>query len=305
MRRIYLVILIIFFPCFLTGQMIPLTDQYLNNTMAINPAFAGCHDALSALISFRKQWIGFKDAPENLILSVHSPISRDRVGLGMLVERTSMGIYNTTTFSGNYAYRMELSRGKLALGLGFSAAVYNVLWDQLDVTDPGDELLADNTDSAVLPDFSLGGYYYTSKFFIGISMPMFLSHEFNKIAGNYTIKNDFSEYTYLLTGGYYIGITPQVKILPSALLKYTPLHGPQVDLNAQVILNDRIWFGAGYRNRNTILGMLQCQLNHQLKMAYTYNFDTGKMGKYNSGSHEIVMNYVFDYVRKVVGPRNF
>jgi type IX secretion system PorP/SprF family membrane protein len=285
--------------------MFPLSDQYLYNALAINPAFAGCHDALSATISYRNQWVGFKDAPKSHMLSVHAPFDNDRIGLGLLIEKNSIGIYKETSFMGNYAYRTELFNGKLALGLGFGVTVYKMAWNELDATDADDVQLINNPTSAVLPAFSLGTYYYTKKYFIGISLPRFLTHELDQSTGNYKIKNNFSGYNYFFTGGYEVGIGPRVKLLPSLLIKYHPNHAIQIDYNAQVNLKDKIWIGIGYRNSNMLIGMLRCQLNYQLNIAYSYDFDLGSIGKYKNGSHEIVLNYVFSYARKVMGPRQF
>lgn len=305
MNRFILSILTLLFPLQLVGQMFPISDQYLTNTLAINPAFAGCHDALSATVLYRNQWVGFKDAPKNLGVSFHTPFYNDRIGLGLLIEKSSIGIYNETGFMGNYAYRMELRNGKLALGLGVGATIYNVAWNDLQATDEGDGQLMTYPKSSVLPDFSLGAYYYTQKYFIGISIPKFLSHELDKNSGNYRIKNRFSDYNYFLTGGYFMNLSTQIKLLPSLLIKYHPGHVPQVDYNAQIILKDRIWLGIGYRARKMLVGMLQCQLNYQLRMAYSYDFDLGPVRKYSDGSHEIILNYVFSYSRKVIGPRQF
>jgi len=305
MKRTFYFLIIILLPFRMTGQMLSLSDHYLNNTMAINPSFAGCDDALSATLSYRNQWVGFEDAPKDLIFSLHAPLNHDRIGVGLLVNRTTFGIYNATSFIGNYAYRMELRNGKLAMGLGFGATVYNVSWHRLQATHPDDELLINNQENAILPDFSLGAYYYTPDYFIGFSIPMFLTHELNKGTGNYKIENNFSEYTYLLSGGYYIGVGKYLKLLPSVLMKYNPGHTAQFDFNGQLILKDRVWLGLGYRNNKSLVGMIQCQLNNQVRLAYSYDFEMGGLRNYSSGSHEIVLNYVFNYTRKVVGPRQF
>jgi type IX secretion system PorP/SprF family membrane protein len=305
MNRFILSILSVSFQLQLLGQMFPLSDQYLNNALAINPAFAGCHDALSATISYRNQWVGFKDAPKSRMLSVHAPLANDRIGLGLLIEKNTIGIYKETSFIGNYAYRMELFNGKLALGLGFGVTVYKMAWNELEATDADDIQLMNNPKSAILPAFSMGTYYYAKKYFIGISLPLFLSHEVDQNTGKYKIKNNFSEYNYFLTGGYEVGISPQIKLLPSLLIKYHPNHVMQIDYNAQINLKDKIWIGVGYRNSNMMIGMLRCQLNYQLNMAYSYDVDLGSTGKYKNGSHEIVLNYVFSYARKVMGPRQF
>jgi type IX secretion system PorP/SprF family membrane protein len=305
MNRIILSILAISFPFQLLGQMFPLSDHYVVNALAINPAFAGCQDALSLTASYRDQWVGFNDAPKSYILSVHTPVFNDRVGLGLLIDNNSIGIFKETSFFGNYAYRMELRNGKLALGLGFGITVNNIAWNELIAADPNDVQLMNNNTSVVMPNFSLGMYYYTKRYYIGISVPLFLSQELDKYTGKYKINNNFSGCNYFFSGGYELDISPHVKFLPSMLIKYHPDNPVQIDYNVQISLKDKIWMGIGYRNKDILVGMLQCQLNYQLRMAYSYDFYFGSIGKYMNGSHEIVLNYVLKYSRKVIGPRQF
>ena len=233
MNKFILSILIAITPLHVLGQMFPLYDQYVLNLLSINPAFAGCHDALSATLFYRNQWVGFEDAPKTQALSVHTPVLNDKMGLGLVIDNNSIGIYRETSFIGNYAYRTELHNGTLALGLGFGMTSYHNAWNDLEATDADDVLLLNNPASGILPTFSVGTYYYTKKYFIGISLPMFLSHELDQKTGRYTIKNNFSEYNYFLTGGYEMSINEQIKLQPSVLVKYHPKHTLQMDWNVQ------------------------------------------------------------------------
>jgi type IX secretion system PorP/SprF family membrane protein len=305
MSRLILTILTVLFPLQLIGQMFPLSDQYLNNTLAINPAFAGCHDALSITLMYRDQMAGFDGAPKNSNISVHAPLRNNRIGLGLNFSSSSYGINSENSLTGNYSYRIEAGKGMLALGLGFSATVLKVAWNELKASDSDDQLLTEYPVSATLPDFSLGAYYYSGKYFIGLSIPMFLGHEFNYSTGKYNIRNDFSQYTYFLEGGYYFNISDNIQFLPSVLIKYQQGHTPQADIDAQLIFRDRIRFGMGYRNSNTLLGMFQCNISKQLMVAYTYGYGMSSVNQYLKGSHEIIFNYVFSFSRKVMSPRQF
>jgi len=305
MKRLFVSILIVSFTLHLSAQMFPLSDHYVVNGLAINPAFAGSNDALSATISYRDQWVGFKDSPKSYFLSVHTPLHNDRIGLGMLVEKNSIGIFKETSILGNYAYRMELSQGKLALGLGFGIKVLNIAWNELIASDPNDAQLSYTPASSVLPTFSLGAYYYTKKYYIGISMPLFLNYELDRSTGKYKTGNSLSGGNYFFSAGYETDISSQIKFLPSLLIKYHSNNTIQIDYTAQVNLKDRIWMGLGYRNKNILIGMLQCQLNYQIRMGYSYDYEFGNIGKYVNGTHEIVFNYVFKFARKVIGPRQF
>jgi type IX secretion system PorP/SprF family membrane protein len=305
MKRIPLIILATLYPFLLGGQMLPVTHHYMFDALAINPAFAGCNNALSAILLYRNQWVGFSDAPKSQMLSVHVPVNQDRVGLGLLVEYNSIGIFRETSFIGNYAYRMELGSGKLALGLGFGAILHNIAWNELNAADPNDVQLLNNPESAILPAFSLGSYYYGKKYFIGLSLPLFLSQELDQRSGKYKSSNKFSAYNIFLSGGYEFVINRNLKLLPSVLVKYKKEDGIRIDYNALINVNDKFWVGAGYRNKNVLVGMLQCQLTYQIRLGYSYDFEMGTLQKYTSGSHEIVLNYIFRYARKVAGPRQF
>jgi type IX secretion system PorP/SprF family membrane protein len=305
MKKLAVYLVVLLFPLQGAAQLFSLTDQYLNNMISINPAFAGCHDALSASVSYRSQWVGFSDAPQNMNLSVHSPFNNDRIGLGFIVNSVSAGIFNTTDLSADYAFRIEMGEGIFSLGAGFGISLQNVAWNRLNPSNPNDPLITNERQSAVLPDFSLGAYYYNNRFFAGLSAPGFLSHEFDKNSGKYRVTNKFSDYTLLLTGGMYAMISDRITFFPSALLRYNGSHSSQLDINTNLILNDMIWIGAGYRTTNTLTGMIRCRINYQTMVAYSYGLDLGQMGSYNKGSHEVAIGYVFRYLRQATGPRQF
>jgi type IX secretion system PorP/SprF family membrane protein len=305
MNRFILSLLTILFPMHLAAQMLTVSHHYKSDALSINPAFAGCYNSLSATLLYRNQWVGFSEAPKSQMLSVHAPLNNDRIGLGLLIEKNSIGIFKETNFIGNYAYRIELGEGKLSFGLGFGVTVHNIAWNELIASDANDIQLINNPSTAVLPAFSLGTYYYTKKYFIGFSIPLFLTRELNQSSGTYKISNDFSKYNYFLSGGYEFNISPLVKLLPSLLIKYQQNTPVQIDYNALVSLKERIWFGIGYRSKNMLAGILQCQLNYQIRLGYSYDIELGSLGKYVNGSHEIGLNYIFRYSRKVMGPRQF
>jgi len=305
MNRFILSILTIVLSMQLSAQTLTVTHNYQSDALSINPAFAGCYNSLSATILYRNQWVGFSEAPKTQLLSVHAPLNNDRIGVGIMIEKNSIGIFKETNVIGNYAYRMELGEGKLSLGLGFGVTIHNIAWNELVASDANDIQLINNPSTAVLPSFSFGTYYYTKKYFIGFSIPLFLSQELNQSSGTYKISNNFSKYNYFLSGGYEIYINPQVKLLPSLLIKYQKITHVQIDYNALLSLKDRMWLGIGYRSKNMMTGIFQCQLNYQIRLSYSYDFEMSSLGKYMNGSHEIGLNYLFRYSRKVMGPRQF
>ncbi len=66
----------------LSAQQDAMYSQYMFNTQAINPAYAGSKDGLSAALISRNQWVGFEGAPNTTSFSAHAPLLGKRVGIG-------------------------------------------------------------------------------------------------------------------------------------------------------------------------------------------------------------------------------
>lgn len=63
-RVIYIsVLLALVLTVSVNAQQVPVTSQYLTNGLVINPAYAGTREALSANLSYRKQWAKINGAP--------------------------------------------------------------------------------------------------------------------------------------------------------------------------------------------------------------------------------------------------
>ena len=91
------------------AQLEPLYDQYLLNTLSINPAYAGSREALSVTLLHRNQWTGFEGSPKTISLAMHAPMRNEKVGLGLLAVSDQRGISSSGIMTGNFAYRIEIS----------------------------------------------------------------------------------------------------------------------------------------------------------------------------------------------------
>lgn len=305
MAKIFFIILLLLLQVGLYAQMLPLSGHYDINALSINPAVAGSDEALSLFLSGRDQWMGFDGAPKTRFFSAHAPMMNERLGLGLTLETNRIGIFTQTSVMGNYAYRIELYPGIFCLGLGFGLSAFRDAWQDLNPRDQDDNLLMNEPASAILPAFSMGSYFYTKKYYLGFSLPFFLSHSMDPNTGKYHIRNEPSKYNYFITGGYEITLNETIDILPSILVRATPGDPVRIDFNAKLGLKDKIKLGLGYRNSNMIITSFQCHLNYQILLGYSYDFNVGETVKYMNNSHEIMISYIFRYKRNVAGPRQF
>jgi type IX secretion system PorP/SprF family membrane protein len=305
MKRIIKSLILLLIPLSLAGQLTPVTSQYVLNPLSINPAYAGNRGALNIAAFYRRQWAGIPGAPETMTLAADAPFLDSKLGLGFSITNDKIGVTKETHFLTNYSYKINMDKGSLSLGLGAGLITTNTAWSDLVVLDPGDENYLTNSRVFVVPDFTFGAYYLNQNYFAGLSIPKLLGYKFNYDKNRYTLMVNPGKYNYLLNAGYVYTLNQKIKLFPSTLITISPGEKLLIDLNAYVSLNDRIWAGASYRNGRSLGLLCQFAVNNQFRVAYTYDFDFGKLGQYSNGSHEIMIRYEFHYKVNAVSPLNF
>jgi type IX secretion system PorP/SprF family membrane protein len=304
-KKILKGILLLLLPLSLSGQLTPGTSQYVLNPLTINPGYAGSRGALNLTAFYRKQWAGIAGSPETMSFMADAPILDEKVGVGFILVSDKIGVTKETQIITTYAYKIDIKEGNLSFGLGAGLLTTNTKWSDLTVNDPGDEYYLIDSRVFVVPHFDFGIYYTYKNYFAGLSIPKLLGYKFNFDKNKYSLMVNPGEYNYLLNTGYVFDLSSKLKFFPSTLISFTPGEKLLFDLNAHFSFNDRLWAGASYRNARALAGLLQFAVNNQFRIAYSYDFDLGKLGRYSSGSHEIMLRYEFKYKVDAVNPLIF
>lgn len=305
MKTFIKILFFLIIPRSLLGQLTPITNQYILNPLTINPAYAGNRGALNIAASYRRQWVGIPGAPETMTLALDAPFFDSKLGLGIIITNDKIGVTKETNFGTNYAFRISMGEGNLSLGLGAGMIITNTSWSDLSVSDPGDDQYLRNSRVFLVPDFRFGIYYSVQNYFVGISIPKLLDHNFDFIKDKYTLKFNPRGYNYLFNMGYVFTLSTKLKFYPSTLITISSEEKLLYDINAHFILFDRLWLGASYRNNRSAVGLLQLAINNQFRVAYTYDFDFNELREFSNGSHEIMLRYEFRYKINVVNPLIF
>jgi type IX secretion system PorP/SprF family membrane protein len=288
------------------AQQHPMFSHYMFNGLYINPAYAGSKEFVSTTFIARKQWSGFEGAPSTQIASLHAPLKKKRVGLGVVISNDKIGITNQTDLYGSYAYHIQTNSGILAMGLSAGFSYYRSQFSDLTVWDPDDPVYETNSLSNVLPNFGAGLYYYSQKFYAGISVPQILSYDEDQAIHIKIDKTHKVVRHYFVTSGMIVETGGELKLRPSMMVKYTTNTPVQYDLNLNFIISDIIWLGATYRSEDAIVALAAYQVNKKLRIGYSYDMTLSDIRTYSSGSHEIIVGYDFGFnVLKMKTPRYF
>jgi len=308
--RIFLTgFIILLFSSLLSAQQTATYSQYMFNTLAINPAYAGSHDALSITALGRFQNVGLNGAPNTQTLAVHSPLINSRVGVGLLVIHDELSVIGQTGVHFSYAYRLPIKKDKstLSFGLQGGMSMYNAQYTKLDLYNnssngPSDPAFSnDIRDSR--PNFGAGVYYTTPTSYVGLSMPSMLNNVFDRGADFTTV---YQNVPIILTGGHVFTLNRMLKLKPNFLFKLVDGQPVEFDINANMLFDEVIWFGLSYKSSKQIVMITQFKVNDQLQIGYSYTITAGPIRTVELGSHEVMLNYRFWFNKKgVVSPRYF
>lgn len=305
-----------------TSSQQPLSfNQYMFNTMLINPAYAGSREVFTASAIARKQWVGINGAPSVQSLSANSPLRRSRSSMGFNIQNESFGVTNRTGLYYNYAYRIKVADGrggignrgrgpgigKLAFGMsaGFDLRYSN--WSEVSTSDPlnADPEFYFDSGMKFEPNFGAGLFFNNKQYYAGISVPRFLLWSDNPKEQNTELSVRLGDIAYYLNAGAVFDIDYNLKIRPSFLLKWLPNSSFQADLNANFIYKERYTLGIIYRTNNSIAALVQIYFTRQFSFGYSYDYTFSQLQGFNSGSHEILLQYEFGFNIKSSNPRYF
>ena len=289
----------------LRAQTEPMYSQYMFNMLNINPAYAGSRSVPGMTSLFRKQWVGIPGAPQTSSISLDMPLNEDKAGLAIQLLDDRLGVERTTGAQLNYAYRIKVSeKGILAMGLRVGLLNYRANYSEVNTLAPNDPAFYQNV-SGFLPAAGAGFYYMTDQFYAGVSVPSLLQTKLNA-QQQADVASKVNNLHFFATMGGVFKISDDLKLKPSVLMKTVSGAPIEFDFNSNLWLQDKIAFGLSYRTGDAIVGMVEWQLNDQLRFGYDYDYTISKLNPYNQGTHEIMLRYEFGSSRtSYISPRYF
>lgn len=290
----------------LFAQQDALFSQYMFNKLAVNPGYAGSRELLTADILYRYQWVNIEGAPKTISASMHSPLSNPHLALGFNMYNDRTGPLSYTGAMATFAYRIIFPNSKLSFGLQAGIKNNGIVWNDINSYDETDAFLISQVKKKVVPDANFGVYYYSNKFFAGISSRQLLQNQTIAVedsAGN-------TQFTKLLThfygmSGVAIPMGENVVFRPSVLAKFVKNAPPQIDINASFLFANTLWLGASYRTEKAIALIAEVNIAQNFRIGYSYDMWLNELKAYNKGSHEIRLSFDFNVKRRMLTPRYF
>jgi type IX secretion system PorP/SprF family membrane protein len=318
MRNFYTIVFVLAVLGFYTNSSFAQQDaqytQYMYNTLSINPAYAGSRDVFSFVGLYRSQWVGLEGAPKTISASVHSPFG-EKIGLGLNVTNDEIFITKETYIDIDFSYTIDLSGflfdyGKLAFGVKGGGHLLDINFSETSPFNPGDPDadLQPDIKNKFSPQFGAGIFYYSDRFYLGVSAPNFLETEhFDESSNDNNSSSTAKErVNYYIMSGYIFDLDTNIRFKPALLAKIVDGSPLQFDLSANFMVYDKFTFGASYRLSSAISGMVGFQVTDQIMLGFAYDSDTTELKQFNDGSYEFFLRFeLFRNIDKMTSPRFF
>ncbi|MDE6332670.1 MAG: type IX secretion system membrane protein PorP/SprF, partial [Muribaculaceae bacterium] len=295
-------------PLCLKAQTDAQFSQYYEVPSFYNPAAIGRTDFIRIRGGARMQWVGIDRAPKTFAAVADMPMKlfEKRIGLGVVVDQETAGLYSTLNFGAQFAYKFKKLGGTWTAGVQIGYIDQGFKGSEVDI--PDDDDYHEGNDDA-LPrtdvhggtvDFSAGIWYDHKMFYAGISgthltAPTVKLKADGDNGGDATTGTErYFEFgarrtLYFMAGGNIPIKNTLFDILPSVLVK-SDFAFTTAEINARVRYNRFLTFGVGYRWNDAVTATIAAEYKNFF-IGYSYDYATSAIARASSGSHEVFAGY--------------
>ena len=299
MKKISFIILFVSLFMGLFAQQEPQFTQYMFNKTYINPAVSGLSGALCFSGIGRYQWIGFQDENDNNVspqtygFSYDMPLYSIKSGAGLTFQYNKLGAEKNIDLELLYAFHHVFKNNHMfSFGLSFGILNKSIDYSQLETHEYDPSLPGSSVESGTLTDIGIGFHYRAPrKFYMGLSAKNLLGSSAEIGAPDFNLARHFYLY-----GGYDFEFVTRKKntlvLTPGFLAKATN-GSMQLDINAIVTYNNRVWGGLMYRVGDAV-GIMAGIRYRGASLGIAYDFTISSLSRAGSkGSPELFLKYCY------------
>ena len=273
------------------AQQDPIYAQYLNNTLLINPAYAGSNNMFNVALQYRVQWAGLEANPSTFNFSAHISARQNKLGIGLMASQDKIGDTKNTEINAVYAYKIKMKNAVFSFGLQAGMIRYTNDASLLAIRDPGDPSF--NNLSETKFNVGAGLLLKSDRYIVGLSVPRLIPVSVSQ--GGQSI--ELYKQHYYLFGAYVWFLSETIRFKPSILLRGTAGAPFSADVNASFTFKEHYTTGIFTRNFQTYGLLLQGSVK-KYKLGYVFELPGSSASSLNFVSHEITLGMsmgVFTY----------
>jgi type IX secretion system PorP/SprF family membrane protein len=284
---------------------LPVFTQYLaDNDFVISPTFAGIGDNFRVRANGLTQWVGIKNAPQNLAAYADVRLG-NRSGAGISVYGDRNGNTRQQGIKFSFAHHLILdltTQQYLSFGLSYNINSFRIAIEDFNTTfeNPNIDPFVTDDRSVTNHNFDVGALYRIHDFWFSANANNILQKDTDPFAAG----EPQSLFNLQLYSGYVIKGSNHSEIEPSAYFQLFASDGrSSTDLNFKYRKyngnDDFYWIGASVRflTDQTMLplniGPMAGLKKDIFYISYAYQITLNDLTGYNSGTHAVTVGFDF------------
>ena len=266
----------------------PFYRQFYYNPYLFNPAYVAINNETEANITYRQQWINFKDAPVTAGASLQFPVN-ERVALGFNLYSDKQVLLRNSNFLATFGYVVPISKNqslRFALSGGVGHNKLDLTAEELNTNDPAIVNAAGNN---FYVDGNFGVVYSLAGLRLGFALTdLFKSNAFNDESFNKFEMSNLRNRLFSASYRFNVGVMENFAIEPYVLYRQTE-DGLQDAWEAASLIyyKNKIWTGASYHQNNGVALFFGANLKEKIKFGYSYEFAPSNTAFAPTSSHEL------------------
>ena len=282
---------------------LPVFTQYLaDNDFVISPTFAGIGDNFRVRANGLTQWVGIKNAPQNLAMYADIRLG-NRSGAGISAYGDRNGNTRQQGIKFSFAHHLILdykSQQYLSFGLSYNINSFRIAIEDFNTTyeNPNIDPFVTDDRSVSNHNFDVGALYRIGDFWFSANANNILQKDIE----SFTDGEPQSLLNLQLYSGYTIKSSNNSEIEPSAYFQLFASDGrSSTDLNFKYRKyngnNDFYWVGGSVRFLNDQI-MLPLNIGPMAGLkksifyiSYAYQITLNDLTGYNSGTHAVTIGF--------------
>jgi type IX secretion system PorP/SprF family membrane protein len=268
-------------------------NHYMFNPTYYNPAYAGVETVAFTAAHHRSQWAGYSPTidpggpPSTQLISVIVPVQSALSGVGLSISNDKLPGLRSVQVRMAISAKKDFNFGQFSVGLSPSINIQTL--------DPGDFRPGQFEDfgsreSLIKPNLHAGIFFQSyKKNFLGVSIENILEPTFTFTGAE---EGDFFNKSYLLYGGTTFGISRDLILKPTILLR-SDINTLSFQLGAIATYQERMWAGLAFQRAESVTLYLGYSFleNSELKAGYSLDYVVKNRDAKKPTSHEVFLRY--------------
>ena len=288
---------------FATAQQTSSFFHWYAKPYLVNPAWVGTQVDIEAVTSYHKDWLGFVGSPETILLSIDGQLlpkgkkklpSYPKAGFGGYLYNDVTHIFGKTGGALSYARRIQLSKTQyIGLGLNLGLVNHRLFLDRITADNEQEQTLLNSVENQTAFDGAVGISYKNKNLELGVAS--FQLFQNSVVFGStpdqreLAIKlvrhfNVTAKYNYQFKNSAWA-------VHPLLFLQSASGLATQVQGGAIGYWKDKVWLGANYNSKKSVLAVMGARVNESIDVAYAYEHSFTNLNQISNGSHEIMVKF--------------